>query len=1086
MWLGADMAAVGELVLVLGLLVSAHCEVRGRDPEVEEEEEELGGRVAARGGGAEFFPQLEGLPPRATGTPPQGERGNYPARMGNWCAFVHQRMVTTAVKCGTTEQYTIKAQSPCPSGTPDCQLVMYKLATRPVYRQKKQFFTALLWRCCPGHGGPKCEDTEYDAQLDSGDLDPTEGYERAEDRTLEVRAMTQQQHVDPDREQNDHQAPGGSPYGTGYADDNQHNITHLGLDPRSANNPHQASNPTANSYDRPSHPDHPHKGRQQEHHLHATAKATAEATAKATAEATAKATAEATAALLVPHMMALVMSKLQPILEGFNHSLEHLSHQVGDLSRDVAQLKSSQLVPELQAEPPDVPELDEAAEERLNTRLDETLHQIREVRRQLESQQREMENRLHYQHVMLHYNLTSFKTDIDLKLKRQQKMLQVSLQAMNSTLTELKLDQDQLEDKLEDPLVDQLEDLLEDQLEDRLPPPTLPPPILLQPLDTSSLWEAIGRLDNMVVNNTVKVDGLLEDLEVTSGNVQLLRRDLTDLGKQINQTARSSQIQYMETGLEVDAAREVVLRRVGELAGNLSLQDVRLQEIDVDMDYLYTILYKHNSSTDCDCKGLKAAVAKLERGLANVTELANENRLALDEDNDGGAGQWGGASDWEPAVGTLQQGLQQVKETLTLEQSRTSTLEQSLNQLSSSVTVGLVEVSGLKATDRKLVEEMKHLSGSFNSLLKDAIRHSDVLELMLGEEVLEFLEWPVQDQEAHSIPVLKERLRLLDEQQRGLNLSITELLNRPGGREEVPSADQPLSSSQLLPDDWLHGSTRSSSGVPARERQLLLHPEGRRPQHGGDGSDLWNLEKTVEVLGQKVLLLEEKHHNTTTDRMAPPSGVEAKLQAEVMWLKRGLEDHLRVFKNVFSNADVLVGSDATLELDKLWQLMKNRDGKKEKKRGGGKEGLGRGGHHRSRRESSGVAPVLYTQSEDPLLLVAGSPRSVSNGVILLEASLNLGQIYSDTGTFTAPVNGIYLFVLTLDLRPGPAHVLLVRGSGAAPVFLHQQEVKEAGLVTSMSLLLLGEGEKLRLELKGGEWAESEDNVFTSLLLHRTT
>lgn len=141
----------------------------------------------------------------------------------------------------------------------------------------------------------------------------------------------------------------------------------------------------------------------------------------------------------------------------------------------------------------------------------------------------------------------------------------------------------------------------------------------------------------------------------------------------------------------------------------------------------------------------------------------------------------------------------------------------------------------------------------------------------------------------------------------------------------------------------------SSDGVPARERQLLLHPKGRRSEHGGDGSDLWNLEKTVEELGLKLLRLEEKCCNTSTEREAPPGGVEAKLQAEVTWLKRGLEEHLRVFKNVFSNADVLVGSDATLELDKLWQLVKN----KEKKRGGGREGTGRGGNHRSRRDSSG-------------------------------------------------------------------------------------------------------------------------------------
>lgn len=149
---------------------------------------------------------------------------------------------------------------------------------------------------------------------------------------------------------------------------------------------------------------------------------------------------------------------------------------------------------------------------------------------------------------------------------------------------------------------------------------------------------------------------------------------------------------------------------------------------------------------------------------------------------------------------------------------------------------------------------------------------------------------------------------------------------------------------------------RSSEGVPARERQLLLHPERRRPEHRGDGGDLWNLEKTVEQLGLKVLRLEKLANSST-----PPGGVEAKLQAEVMWLKRGLEEHLRVFKNVFSNADVLAGSDATLELDKLWQLVRSRDGKKEKKRGGAREGSGRGANHRSRRDSSGDVSNMFCQ-----------------------------------------------------------------------------------------------------------------------------
>lgn len=158
----------------------------------------------------------------------------------------------------------------------------------------------------------------------------------------------------------------------------------------------------------------------------------------------------------------------------------------------------------------------------------------------------------------------------------------------------------------------------------------------------------------------VQVDGLMEDMEGTSGDVQLLRRDLKELEKHINQTARNGQVQFMETGLEVEAARVAVLWQVGELTGNLSRQGERLREMDVDVDYLYEAFYKQNSSTDCDCKGLRAAVARLERGVANVTELANDNRLALDEESDGVGGQWSEAGYWEPAVEALQHGLQQV------------------------------------------------------------------------------------------------------------------------------------------------------------------------------------------------------------------------------------------------------------------------------------------------------------------------------------------------------------------------------------------------------------------------------------------
>lgn len=81
------MAAVGKpvlvpvLVLVLGLLLSAHCELRARDPEVEQEEEEMGGRRAG-GGGATFPPYPKNLPHAATEPPPAGDGGSVPTRTG--------------------------------------------------------------------------------------------------------------------------------------------------------------------------------------------------------------------------------------------------------------------------------------------------------------------------------------------------------------------------------------------------------------------------------------------------------------------------------------------------------------------------------------------------------------------------------------------------------------------------------------------------------------------------------------------------------------------------------------------------------------------------------------------------------------------------------------------------------------------------------------------------------------------------------------------------------------------------------------------------------------------------------------------
>lgn len=140
---------------------------------------------------------------------------------------------------------------------------------------------------------------------------------------------------------------------------------------------------------------------------------------------------DSTAPLPAPYMMALVMSQLQPVLQAFNHSLEHLSHQVGTLIQDVAELKNRADLGAEQVGGANVLEVRDRREEEdkeqeiLSNRLEEVLGRVRDVQLQVDEQRSHLEERLHSQHAMLHYNLTIFKTDVDVKIKRHQKMLQV-------------------------------------------------------------------------------------------------------------------------------------------------------------------------------------------------------------------------------------------------------------------------------------------------------------------------------------------------------------------------------------------------------------------------------------------------------------------------------------------------------------------------------------------------------------------------------------------------------------------------------------------------------------------------------------
>ncbi|XP_052006485.1 multimerin-2a isoform X2 [Xyrauchen texanus] len=1046
-----DMVMLRLAVLLLGLLLAARCEVRARDPEVEDEEElkdmshdgGLGHGVPLVGFGAQQSPEVYGAPhypignghkdpshelpssdvPEEAGDPSSetGTKGSL-LRTGNWCAFVHKRAVSVAVSCGT-EKYTIKSQSPCPNGTPDCQLVMYKLSTRPVYREKQKIFTALLWRCCPGHSGKNCEEIVPDGHIaDSEDSHAMTGipHPGEHDTTIRGYDILTRQLENQNREQNDFQIVENQTAMEPSDDYEQHSL-HAGHD-HHHNQDFDSRDPYAVN----------------EGILHPETSYINHG--------------------LLPILKEAVMSQLQPVLENFNLTLEHLFQEVQDLQRDMAQLQHNQRQGRV-SEPLDGGGEEHSHQEAVEEELRESLQKLEEVKAQFHNHRIEIEGRLHAQHRMLLHNLTNFKTDMDHKIKHNQKM--VNHHSLNTSMSEVKQEQERMDEELQ-----------------RIWPEKRTTPTQSQPHESMAVWEAITRLDNKVINNTVRLSTLTEGQEQVTDNIKDLQSRWRDLEEKIVQTGRNSQVQFMETGLEVEAAKVEVLNRINELKSNISDLQGNLQDMETDVDYLYTQYYKNISSAggNCDCVALGTSVAELEQTVANV--IANENRLVREgeaeemwDNRDNGA--------WISSVEDLKQGLNNVKTSLAFEQEKSRLLQQNLTQLQASILGSQQDMETLQEQDRAKVDKIQHLASIFNTLLQDVIRHSDVLEILLGEEVLEFMEWSHEDQRHYSIPALKKSIRDVQEKMPD-SLSLASMLN--SATPQVTAADEP---SVLA--DW------DSVGIKRRRGDQRFDLSEELPEYSDN--DFWTLEKKVEELGTQIRRLEEHRClSCMNSTKTAAGGLDVKLETEVSTLRKNLEAHLVVFNNIFSNTEGLADTKASVDLDKLSALMKRKEAKQQKKKQKNRPTKRvvqqvKQDRFRRRRDASLESAVLRQLPDSPFMFLASSADGVdvSGAVIFQNVILNHGQTYfPKTGIFRAPTSGVYLFVVTLDFGPGPSLVQLKRGGDVA-ASLRQTQRKFGAPATRVSILQLDQGEELQLELVQGTLERNpQDNTFAGLLMLQTT
>lgn len=471
---------------------------------------------------------------------------------------------------------------------------------------------------------------------------------------------------------------------------------------------------------------------------------------------------------------------------------------------------------------------------------------------------------------------------------------------MNSSLLEVKDKQEQLEEEFQRVL----------RLVSQMSSPER------EPQEDTAVWEAINRLDNKVVNNTVQLSILNEDHVQATRTIKQLQTSWEALEERVTKNDRKNEDRYIEAFLEVDAAKVAVGKSTDELSNNVTLLQSTVQELEEDLDHLFIQFSKNISigSRDCDCSGLSKSVVHLKLAVANISVIANENRLALDSAAEERVNIWENGG-WGQPVEEIKLGLHTVQNLLALEQEKRRTLQQTLSTLQTSVLSSQTDIEALQQQDNQKSGEIKHLFNSFSSLLQDAIRHSSVLEVLLGEEVLEFIEWSSQVQKAHSIPTLKMMISDLQEQINKHSQSLASMLN-----SEDPTAGEP---SELA--DWI------AEDLKRRQKELKTEHFSENPS---GHKDSFALEKAVEQLKAHVIKLRDQQCLSCCDctKDATSKGVEAKLQAELSSVHKSLDDHLRLFSSIFSNSDGLTASEATVDLDQLLALMKKKEAKLQRKK----------------------------------------------------------------------------------------------------------------------------------------------------------
>ncbi|KAI7796986.1 putative multimerin-2 [Triplophysa rosa] len=735
--------------------------------------------------------------------------------------------------------------------------------------------------------------------------------------------------------------------------------------------------------------------------------------------------------LSMHQLMSIMMSQLQPVLESFNQTLQHLSGEVDALSRDMQQLRLEQFG--------DASRRTEARSGNIEEKLEYSHLQISEMKTQLDTQKDQMERAFQIQQDILQHNLTKLKDEMEDQIS-QSIDAQVNLQSLSVLVEKVRLGQKRLEGTLQRERAESVE-----------------------PAQESRVWEAITRLDERAQKNSAQLSSLSDTSEDTASALQTLRENLLNLGQKVEEVKKDSEVHFAETGLEVEAVRVRVLHSISELKANVSAHEGQLREIELDLNNIYHQLKRNDSpiaAQACNCASIADSLVRLEMEVANVTRLAKKNQLAFED-----AEMERSQTRWMTEVEDLHQGLLNMKESLAFEQGRSRIINNNISQLKASLLDSQMEMRSLKEKDEAKSTEIQGLAATFSSLLSDALRHSEVLEVLLGEEVLEFTTWSHNQQKELSIPNLLQKIHSMQHKIENHDRSLASL------RKKRPEEGEMHSDDPVAYSDWT--STKNQLGYPTPDPST-----GEDEDDDYSVSDFWSLGKEVEELAGRINLLEESCGNCTVT----PGGSAVELQVDIASLRQTLEDHLRTFEKLFSHTEELTSSGRSLNLDDVWKLVRRKE-RNNRRQNPNQEKTESGNENSSRRGKRynyvllPLSPVVFVSNLDHRTTPSGELTSTNTAV-------NHGGAFNPTSRmFCVPQTGLYLVLVTLDFQRGHSSAVLKR-SGVPVASLTQEH---GGLVSRSILLELRQRERVTLQLMRGSLRKAQvgDNALSGLLLYTT-